>query len=93
MTFRGVYKRGRVVITSPVEIDDGAELAIRVVKPHPGPRPQRPVGGGKKKGGAGKRPASLFETLKPFIGIIKDAPSDWSRNHDHYAWGTPKKPK
>ncbi len=35
---------------------------------------------------------TLLESLKPFIGVIKDMPPDMARNHDHYLYGTPKRP-
>lgn len=35
---------------------------------------------------------TLLESLKPFIGVIKDMPPDMARNHDHYLYGTPKHP-
>ena len=33
---------------------------------------------------------TLAERLAPFIGIIKDAPTDLAENHDHYLYGAPK---
>ena len=36
---------------------------------------------------------TLAERLAPFIGIVKDAPSDLAENHDHYLYGTPKQTK
>lgn len=35
---------------------------------------------------------TLLDSLKPFIGVIKDMPPDMARNHDHYLYGTPKRP-
>lgn len=40
-----------------------------------------------------KRHETFYEMMKPFIGVIKNMPADWSENHDHYAWGAPKKRK
>lgn len=37
------------------------------------------------------QPPSLYETLKPFIGIFKDLPADFAENHDHYLHGAPKR--
>jgi hypothetical protein len=34
---------------------------------------------------------TLLESLKPFIGVIKDMPPDMSENLDHYLYGTPKR--
>jgi len=36
--------------------------------------------------------ASLYDRLKPIIGAAKGLPSDLARNHDHYLYGTPKRP-
>jgi hypothetical protein len=33
---------------------------------------------------------SLYEAMKPFIGMVDDLPADLSINHDHYLYGTPK---
>jgi len=33
---------------------------------------------------------TLYELLKPFIGMIKDGPSDLARNHKLYASGAKK---
>lgn len=35
---------------------------------------------------------TLLDSLKPFVGVIKDMPPDMARNHDHYLYGTPKRP-
>lgn len=34
---------------------------------------------------------SLYDRLKPFVGILDDLPEDAALNHDHYLYGTPKK--
>jgi hypothetical protein len=34
---------------------------------------------------------TLAETLGEFIGMAKDLPPDFARNHDHYIHGAPKK--
>ncbi len=35
---------------------------------------------------------TLYERLKPVIGIAKGLPSDASKNVDHYLYGHPHKP-
>jgi hypothetical protein len=35
---------------------------------------------------------TLYERLKPIIGIAKHLPDDAAHNHDHYLYGAPKKP-
>jgi len=36
---------------------------------------------------------SLFERLQPIIGKVQDLPADASLQHDHYLYGTPKRPR
>ena len=31
------------------------------------------------------------ESIKEFIGIVKDGPGDLADNHDHYLYGLPKR--
>ena len=33
---------------------------------------------------------SIWEKLQKYAGVVKDLPSDMSRNHDHYIHGGPK---
>jgi hypothetical protein len=83
MTYRGKVNNGVVVLEGPQAPPDGADVSVRVLKA-PSRRPAR----------AAKRrmhEPSLYERLKPFIGIADDLPSDISVNHDHYLYGTPKR--
>ena len=79
MTYKGKMKNGVVVLDGGHAPPDGAPVSVRLLKP-PGRRSRR---------AARPRP-SLYERLKPFIGIADDLPSDISINHDHYLYGTPK---
>jgi len=36
---------------------------------------------------------TLYDTMKDFIGIAKDLPSDFAENHNHYIHGHPKNEK
>jgi len=38
-----------------------------------------------------RRLPTLYEQLKPVIGIAKGMPSDLAENHDHYLHGRPKR--
>ena len=80
MTYRGRVKNGVVVLEGPHAPPEGAPVSVRLLKP-PARRSSR----------AGKPGPSLYERLKPFIGIADDLPSDISINHDHYLYGTPKR--
>ena len=35
---------------------------------------------------------TVYERLRSVIGIAEGLPEDAARNHDHYLYGTPKKP-
>ena len=35
--------------------------------------------------------ADLWDFLEEVAGIITDGPEDWSAEHDHYLYGTPKR--
>jgi hypothetical protein len=35
---------------------------------------------------------TLYERFKDFIGVVEDLPADAAEQHDHYLYGTPKKP-
>ena len=63
-----------------VVVDDGHELAEgTVVRIEP------------IATGAGEDSQTLYERLKPVIGVLKGLPSDLAKNHDHYLHGRPKK--
>lgn len=74
----GRVHKGVVVFTAPMALPEGTVVTVR-------PRPRR------RRKGAGRRPKSLYELLKPVIGKAKDLPPDFSVNHDHYLYGTPKR--
>jgi len=74
----GRIQKGVVVFTAPIALPEGTVVIVR-------PCPHR------CRKGAGRRPKSLYELLKPVIGRAKDLPPDFSVNHDHYLYGTPKR--
>ena len=79
MTYRGHVKKGVVVLDSPADLPDGAEVEVRLV-------------GQSGTGSAGEGGGSLYEQLQDVIGIAEGLPRDLARNHDHYLHGQPKKP-
>ena len=36
-------------------------------------------------------PETLAKRFKDVIGVVREMPSDWAENHDHYIHGAPKK--
>ena len=79
MTYRGKVKNGVVVLEGAQGPPEGTEVSVRVLKS------RRGTGPGKAK------PLSLYERLKPVIGIADGLPRELARNHDHYLHGRPKK--
>lgn len=79
MVYRGQVKNGVIVVKGRVRLEEGAEVTVRPIR-----KPARVV---RKK----KRPMTLYEQLKPFIGMANGLPPDMSINHDHYLYGTPKR--
>ena len=80
MTYRGKIKNGLVVLDKRAPLPEGASVSVRVLKPA-----RRPAGKGQK------RPATLYDGLKPFIGMAAGLPPDGSRNVDLYLYGAPKR--
>ena len=78
MTYRGKVTNGLVVLDNQATLPEGALVSVRLLK-------------GSRRGPQRKKRLSLYERLKPFIGIADDLPSDISVNHDHYLYGTPKR--
>lgn len=62
-----------------VVLDDGADLSDgTLVRVEPVGPPAEPEGPGHHQ-------------LMRLAGVVKDKPSDWARNHDHYIHGLPKR--
>jgi len=83
MTVRGKVRKGKVLLDDPEALPDGTEVEVRPVK-----KRKAAAKPGKRKAKAPRR--SLAERLAPFIGVVKDLPSDMSENLDHYLYGHPK---
>lgn len=78
MTHRGRMTNGVVVLTDPSGLPEGTEVDVRPVKD----KARR----GKRKAGM----PSLYDRMKPFIGMGEGLPPDASQNVDHYLYGAPK---
>lgn len=77
MTFKGTVKNGMVVLEGPGSLPEGTPVSVRPLK----------IGAGTKK----RRSLTLYDGLKPFIGMGKGLPRDGARNIDHYLYGAPKR--
>jgi hypothetical protein len=74
---RGHVESGRIVVDDGTSLPEGAEVKIELVAPAE-PQPSAST-------------VTLYDRLKEFDGVIKDLPSDFAENHDHYIHGRPKK--
>ena len=79
MTYRGCVQNGVVVLDEPSGLADGTVVSVRPVSKRSADRKSP------------KELPTLYERLKPIIGMANDLPADFSTNHDHYLYGTPKK--
>ena len=79
MTYRGKIKNGVVVLDKRARLPEGTSVTVRPLKSR--------VATGRKP----KRGPTLYERLKPFIGVADDLPPDASLNVDHYLYGAPKR--
>ena len=77
MTYRGRVQNGVVVLDSDVALRDGTEVRVEPVEETAGP--------------VAANGDDLRTGLLRFSGVVKDTPSDFARNHDHYLHGTPKR--
>lgn len=77
MTFTGHIENGRVVLDAATGLPDGTAVVVTVAQ-KPTETEEREI-------------PTLYERLKPVIGIAKDLPPDASQNIDHYLYGHPKK--
>ena len=78
MTYRGHVKNGVVVLDDEVTLPEGTEVAVD------------PLGPAEVDEDGAQTP-TLYERLKPVIGVAKGLPSDLAENHDHYLHGRPQK--
>jgi hypothetical protein len=78
MVYRGHVEDGVIRLEGSATLPDGAEVCVVVVERE---QPSQPEGPG----------VSLYDRLKPLIGVIKGLPPDASVNVDHYLYGHPKK--
>ena len=78
MTYRGHIENGAVVLDEAVALPDGAKVEVAVLGSAQTPSDDGPI-------------PTLYERLKPVIGIAEGLPADFAAHHDHYAHGRPKR--
>jgi hypothetical protein len=79
VVYRGRVKNGVVVLEGRVRLEEGAEVSVR------------PLRKGRRPARRKKEPPTLYERYKRFIGMANGLPTDFSINHDHYLYRTPKR--
>lgn len=80
MVYPGQVKKGTVVLDASKAVPDGSEVAVRVQRDS-----------ARRTGKGHKRNPTLLERFRHIVGIVDDLPPDFSENHDHYLYGTPKR--
>jgi len=78
VVYRGHIRDGRIELDEQVRLPEGAPVEVSLAE-------QQAACGNDELG------PTLYERLKPVIGIAKGLPPDLARNHDHYLHGSPKK--
>jgi hypothetical protein len=78
MTLHGQVRGGVIVFDPPAILPEGAEVQVQILPPETeNPSADLP---------------NLYERLKPLVGAAKNLPADFAAQHDHYLYGTPKRP-
>jgi hypothetical protein len=78
MTYSGHIENGQVVFDAAPGLPEGTPVVVSVVPTAAEPTPEREI-------------PTLYERMKPIIGIADGLPPDASQNIDHYLYGHPKK--
>jgi hypothetical protein len=79
MEYRGRVKDGVIVLEEGAVLAEGVEVQVRPVIEATGPT-------------NGENGETLGQKLMRFSGKAKGLPPDAARNHDHYLYGSPKRP-
>ena len=77
MSYRGHVENGLVKIDEPVTLPEGASVQIDLIE-------------NTASQSSCEEGISLYDRLKPVIGMAQGLPSDASLNVDHYLYGQPK---
>jgi hypothetical protein len=76
VVYRGHIRNGKIELDQDALLPEGAEVEVLL------------RGNGQENEQDGP---TLYDSLKDFIGVVDDLPEDFSVNHDHYLYGTPKR--
>lgn len=78
MTYHGRVENGAVVLDDPAELPEGAEVEVVLLDNAETTSEDDSI-------------PTLYEQLKPVVGIAKGLPPDLAENHDHYLHGRPRR--
>ena len=73
MTYNGHIEGGRVVFNGPLNLPDGTEVTLIVSS--------------KEPSGSSEKAPTLYERMKPIIGIAEHLPPDASTKIDEVLYG------
>lgn len=90
MTYRGKVKDGVIILQQGMQLPEGTDVEVSVAKNGAAP-PESAAETSNSGETSPEKPRSLYERMKPIIGIAKDLPPDFAINHDHYLYGAPKR--
>lgn len=79
MTINGHVENGQIILDDAALLQDGMKVRVELLATGSG----EPV--------TEEQVPTLNERYKSIIGIAKNLPPDFARNHDHYIHGLPKR--
>lgn len=85
MTLNGHVENGRIVLDEAATLTEGMKVRVELLAT------ATEANNNPAETNDEESAPTLYERLKPLFGMIKDAPPDFARNHDHYIHGVPKK--
>ncbi len=83
MTVEGHIENGQIVLDGQIPLMEGMKVRVELLEYHSPKETTRDE--------STEKLPSLYERMKPFVGCVKDLPSDYALNHDHYLHGQPKR--
>jgi hypothetical protein len=75
LVYRGIVKKGVVVLAEGTELPEGTEVRIELIAPSEKIAAEGPT---------------LLEQFGDIIGTVPELPPDMAQQHDHYLHGAPK---
>jgi len=91
MTYRGKVKDGVIVLQLGLHLPEGTDVEVCVAADRNSSAESVDSETPTAEESRGDKPRTLYERMKPIIGIANDLPTDFANNHDHYIHGTPKR--